>query len=88
MAKVFREADEEVFDLLDPDFIEQHIQADVNLIFACVAPDDREDDMWISEDGKPSYLIVLPFEQVRVMKKERVRDLMLLKAQERLRQVA
>lgn len=84
MAQVIREADQDVFDLLDPEYVEQHVQNDVYIIFACVAPDNRKDDTWISDDGKPSYLISLPYKKVKRMNKEKVRKLMLEKARERI----
>ncbi len=88
MSKVIREADDEVFDLLDVDYIEQQIQDDVVLFFACFEPNDREDDVWVSETGKLSYVITLPFDQVKGKTKEQVRELMLDRAQECMLQEA
>lgn len=88
MAQVTREADQDVFDLLDSQYVEEHVQDDVYIIFACVAPDNRKDDTWVSDDGKPSYLITLPYSKVKGMQREEVRDLMLSKAKERLAHAA
>ena len=84
MCKVIREADQDVFDLLDSEYVEQQIPEDVVIFFACVEPNNREEDTWENDEGTMSYLIVLPYEQVKGRKKEEVRELMLSKAQERL----
>lgn len=89
MAKVNIAVDQDVYDLLDTEFVEQNLSdADVFITFSCVKSDDWQDDTWIAEDGTQSYVIKLPYTKVKRMKKENIRKLMLTKAQEKLRQVA
>jgi hypothetical protein len=89
MAQVTFAADDEVFDLLDIKPIEQKFgHLNVNIIFSCVNTDDWSDDSWITDEGIPSHIIKLPFDKVKSMNKEQVRELMLQKAQERLQQAA
>lgn len=89
MAQVTFASEEDVYHLLDPDYIEQQFShTNVNFIFSCVNSDDWLDDSWISEEGVPSHIIKLPYDKVKSMNKEQVRELMLAKAQERLQQAA
>lgn len=88
MTQIIREADEDVFDLLDTEYVAEQIQTDACIFFACVKSNDREDDTWINDEGKLSLLIALPYEQVKGKPKEAVRELMLEKAQARLKQAA
>lgn len=84
MANVIRIADQDVFELLDSEYVEQQIPQDVVIFFACVAPNDRQDDTWVNDEGKLSLLVTLLYEQVKGQKKSKVRKLMLAKVQERL----
>lgn len=88
MSKVNLIADQDVSALLDADFVQEQIQADVYITFACVEPNDRADDEWVGEDGKQSFLISLPYQKVKKMTKDKVKELMLTKAKERLLQAA
>lgn len=89
MAKVNLAVDQDVYDLLDTEFVEENLSgADAYITFSCVKSENWQDDNWIGEDGKPSYVIKLPYAKVKRMKKENVRKLMLAKALERLQQVA
>ena len=89
MAKVTFAADEAVYNLLDPDCIEQQLShINVNFIFSCVNSDNWTDDNWIGADGTPYHIIKLPYDVVKLMNKEKVRALMLEKAQERLQLAA
>ena len=89
MAKITLAANEDVYDLLDYEYIQQFLgELKVNIVFSCVNTDDWVDDSWISEEGIPSHIIKLPYDKVKTMMKEDVRELMLKKAQERLQQAA
>ena len=88
MSQVIREADKDVFELLDSEYVEQQIQDDVVIFFTCFEPNNREDDTWLDDEGKLSLLITLPYEEVKGNEKEQVRELMLSKAIERLAQAA
>jgi hypothetical protein len=46
------------------------------------------DDNWIGADGTQFHIIKLPYDLVKTMNKEQVRELMLQKAEERLQQAA
>ena len=89
MAQVTFASDEDVYHLLDPDYIEQQFSdINVNFIFSCVDSDDWTDDEWIGTNDTPYYIIKLSYDVVKSMNKEQVRALMLAKALERLQQVA
>ncbi len=89
MEKVNLAVDQDVYDLLDTEYVEQNLaDADVYITFSCVKSENWKDDTWIGEDGTISYVIKLPYTKVKRMKKENIRKLMLTKALERLRQVA
>jgi hypothetical protein len=88
MANVNCMVDRDVFHLIDTNYVEQHLDADVNITFACEAPDDREDDYWVDEDGKTYIMIKLPYEEVKTKTAEEVREMMLKMALERVRRAA
>jgi len=89
MVKITLAANEEVYSLLDYEYVSQCLgDLNVNILFSCVNSYDWEDDSWINEEGIPSFIIKLPYEQVKTMEKEQVRELMLEKAQERLQAAA
>ena len=87
MARVNSIVDHDVADLVDDDYVQQRIQADVYITFACVAPNNRKDDQWV-KNGKTYLVIQLSYEQVKASTRAEVRQLMLDKALERLREVA
>ncbi len=89
MAQVTFAADEAVYNLLDRDAImERFRQLNVSIIFSCVKTDDWEDDSWIEKDGTPFHIIKLPYDVVKTMNKEQVRELMQEMLEERLQQAA
>ena len=88
MCTVSSIVDQDVAELVDDAYIESQITADVHLVFACVEPNDEPEITDTTPDGKPVYLITLPYEQVKGKQKAEVRKLMLQKANERLRQTA
>ena len=89
MAKVTIAADEEVWKLLDYEYIQDYLgDLNVNILFSCVNTKKWADDSWIEKDGSQYYIIKLPYDLVKTMNKEQVRALMLEKAQERLQQAA
>ena len=89
MAKVTVAANEEVYDLLDYEYIKNYLgDLNVNILFSCVNTKKWADDSWVEKDGSQYYIIKLPYDVVKTMNKEQVRALMLEKAQERLQQAA
>ncbi len=89
MAKVTLAADEEIYDLLDYQYIKNYLgDLNVNILFSCVNTEKWTDDSWVEKDGSQYYIIKLPYDLVKTMNKEQVRELMLEKALERLQQAA
>ena len=89
MAEVTFAADEAVYNLLDRDgIIDRFRQLNVSIIFSCVKTDDWADDSWIDTDGTPFHIIKLPYDVVKTMSKEQVRNLMLEMLEKRLKQAA
>ncbi|MBL7783255.1 MAG: hypothetical protein JNM22_18640 [Saprospiraceae bacterium] len=89
MAEVTFAADESVYNLLDRDVImERFRQLHASIIFSCVQTDDWADDSWVDMDGTPFYIIKLPYDTVKTMNKEQVRELMLNMLEKRLQQAA
>jgi hypothetical protein len=85
MPEIRLAADEDVYRLLDADYIKDRLgDLNVNIIFSCVNSAGWADDSWIEEGGTPSHIIKLPYDQVKGMDAEAVRELMLQKALERL----
>ncbi|HOY05891.1 MAG TPA: hypothetical protein PLO67_10845 [Saprospiraceae bacterium] len=89
MAKVTLAANEEIWDLLDDEYIQNFLgDLNVNILFSCVNTNKWKDDSWVEKDGTPYHIIKLPYEVVKSMNKEQVRALMLEKTLERLQQAA
>lgn len=89
MAKVTIAANEEVWELLDYEYIQDYLgDLNVNILFSCVNTKKWADDSWIEKDGSQYYIIKLPYDVVKSMNKEQVRALMLEKALERLQLAA
>ena len=89
MAKVTIAADEEVWKLLDYEYLQDYLgDLNVNILFSCVNTNKWADDSWIEKDGSQYFIIKLPYDVVKTMNKEQVRALMLEKALERLQQAA
>ncbi len=89
MAKVTLAANEEIWDLLDDEYIQNFLgDLNVNILFSCVNTNKWKDDSWVEKDGTPYHIIKLPYDVVKSMNKEQVRALMLEKALERLQQAA
>lgn len=89
MAKVTLAADEEVYDLLDHQYIKNYLgDLNVNILFSCVNTNKWTDDSWIEKDGTPYHIIKLPYDVVKTMNKEQVRELMLEMLEKRLQQAA
>lgn len=89
MAQVTIAANEEIWDLLDDEYIQNYLgDLNVNILFSCVNTNKWADDSWVEKDGTPYHIIKLPYEVVKSMNKEQVRALMLEKTLERLQQVA
>ena len=89
MAKVTVAANEEIYDLIDYEYVEDRLgNLNVNILFSCVTTNKWADDSWIEKDGTPYHIIKLPYDVVKSMNKEQVRALMLEKALERLQQAA
>jgi hypothetical protein len=89
MAKVTIAANEEVWELLDYEYIQDYLgDLNVNILFSCVNTNKWKDDSWIEKDGTPYHIIKLPYDVVKSMNKEQVRALMLEKALERLQLAA
>ena len=78
MAKVTLAANEEIWDLLDDEYIQNFLgDLNVNILFSCVNTNKWKDDSWVEKDGTPYHIIKLPYEVVKSMNKEQVRALML-----------
>ena len=78
-------AEDDVFDLLDRHYVAERLgDVKVNILFSCVNADNWREDSWVEDDGTPSFIIKLPYEQIKTMDPEAVRELMLQKALERL----
>ncbi len=89
MAKVTLAANEEIWDLLDDEYIQDYLgDLNVNILFSCVNTNKWSDDSWVEKDGTPYHIIKLPYDLVKTMNKEQVRALMLEKTQERLQLAA
>ncbi len=89
MAKVTIAADEEVWKLLDYEYIQDYLgDLNVNILFSCVNTKKWADDSWIEKDGSQYYIIKLPYDLVKTMNIEQVRALMLEKTQKRLQLAA
>ena len=89
MAKVTLAANEDIWDLLDDEYIQDYLgDLNVNILFSCVNTNKWADDSWIEKDGTQYYIIKLPYDLVKTMNIEQVRALMLEKTQERLQQAA
>lgn len=89
MVNITLAAEEDVFDLLDVNYVEQNLpNLESKILFSCVDSDSWQDDSWVHTDGTQFHIIKLPYLEVKAMPKEKVRELMLQKAWERLRQVA
>ena len=89
MAKVTLAANEDIWDLLDDEYIQDYLgDLNVNILFSCVNTNKWSDDSWVEKDGTPYHIIKLPYELVKTMNKEQVRALMLEKALERLQRAA
>ena len=88
MEKVTMAVEQDVFDKIDIRFIESQIGDDVAFLFACTNDSEWQNALLETSDGKPLFVIKLSYSKVKRMGKEKVKQLMLAKAQERLRQAA
>lgn len=89
MAKVTIAADEEVWKLLDYQYIQDYLgDLDVNILFSCVNTNNWADDNWVEKDGSRYFIIKLPYDLVKTMNKAQVRELMLNMLEQRLQQAA
>ena len=88
MATVTMAVEQDVFDKIDIGFIESQIIDDVVFLFACTNDSEWQNALLETSDGKPLFVIKLSYSKVKRMAKEKVKELMLTKAQERLKQVA
>ncbi len=60
----------------------------MNILFSCVNTNNWADDSWVEKDGSRYFIIKLPYDVVKTMNKEQVRELMLNMLEKRLQQAA
>ncbi|MEK7257556.1 MAG: hypothetical protein AAB316_22565 [Bacteroidota bacterium] len=86
MVNVTSIAEHDVLDKVDIYFVEEALadmKENIAIIYVCANDDWRKDDAW-KKKGKKYYRIVMPYDKVKNMDAEAVRQWMLRLAEERL----